>query len=538
MNNNDGSLFNESINKGKLYDNITMSEISLQKDLEEFSEQNKKTIIYKCKNCSDTILINNIIYYNQQLYLECDCLCSKIINLKIEDLDDEYRCEEEINNNRIIKSNNYTCNVHENISKFEYYCEDCESNICSECIGEVHINHTLIDFNGDYITKVINTINDNEAKIINEKDSNSINNEFSLVLDNLLEKDRININLLFNLLKYLIIMFKEYSCYNYYKSIINVIEKISNLYKELINNNKNKKNNIDNIYIKKIDELDKIIKKKIRYPRELNSNCDYEKILSINVIKKSFDIKIIEEFRTKKLENLEKISLRENNLKSIEPLINIEFPNLKYLNLGKNRLDNKNIEYLCSLNVKNLKYLNIFENNITDPQVFHIPSHLKTIKLFYLGCNKLIFNKNSNDKYDLGELEEIGLSGGVFSKNTINLIQNIYFNKLKILYLNCCNIDSLNFVNKLYSPCLEEIWFMNNYIDNFMPLIKYKKTMKIINLKNNKISDISNIENFIDKFEKLEKITLSENLIDFNLKENRNIIININSKNIKLDIYY
>ena len=79
---------------------------------------------------------------------------------------------------------------------------------------------------------------------------------------------------------------------------------------------------------------------------------------------------------------------------------------------------------------------------------------------------------------------------------------------------------------------------MNNYIDNFMPLIKYKKTMKTINLKNNKISDISNIENFIDKFEKLEKITLSENLIDFNLKENRNIIININSKNIKLDIYY
>ena len=79
---------------------------------------------------------------------------------------------------------------------------------------------------------------------------------------------------------------------------------------------------------------------------------------------------------------------------------------------------------------------------------------------------------------------------------------------------------------------------MSNYIEDFMPLIKYKKTMKIINLKKNKISDISNIESFIDNFEKLEKITLSENLIDFNLKENRNIINNINSKKIKLDIYY
>ena len=62
---------------------------------------------------------------------------------------------------------------------------------------------------------------------------------------------------------------------------------------------------------------------------------------------------------------------------------------------------------------------------------------------------------------------------------------------MKILYLNFCNIDSLDFVNKLHCPNLEEIWFMSNYIEDFMPLIKYKKTMKIINLKKNKISDIS-----------------------------------------------
>ena len=318
--NNDESLFNESIIKGELFGNLSMSERTLQKDFEELSIENKKIIIYKCRKCSDTIMINKIIYYNQQLYLECDCLCSKIINLKIEDLDDEYKCEEIINKSRLIKSNNYTCNAHYNISKFEYYCEDCDSNVCSECIGDVHINHTLIDFNGDYITKVINNINDiDETKII-ENDSNTKSNELSLVLDNLHEKDRININLLLNLLKDLIIMFKEYSCYNYYKSIINVFEKISDLYKQL-NNNDNNNNNIDNIYIKKIDELDKIIKKKIRYPRELYSNCDYEKIILINIVKKSFNIKIMERFKNKKLENLVKISFLENNIKTIEPLI-------------------------------------------------------------------------------------------------------------------------------------------------------------------------------------------------------------------------
>ena len=534
--NNDG----ESISKGKLYDNQSMEERTLQRDLEDLSEEEKKHIIYKCKNCSSTIMINKIIYYNQQFYLECDCLCSKIINLKIEDLDDKYRYEEKINkNSRIKKNNNYVCSVHENIRKFEYYCEDCERNVCSECIGDVHINHTLIDFNGDYISKVVNSINDiDETKVINEKDSNSISKEFSLVLDIFLEKDKSNINLLYKLLKDIIIMFKEFSCYNYYKSIINLIEKILHLYKELNNNNNNNKNNIDNIYIKKIDELHKIIKKKIRNPRELNSNYDYENILLINIVGKSFDIKTMEKFRGKKLENLEKISFLENNLKSIEPLINIEFPNLKYLNLGKNRLDNKNIEYLCSLNAKNLIFLNLCENNITDSKAFHITSHLKTLKTFFIGFNKLNFNKNPKEKYYLRELEEIGLSGGVFSKNTINLIQNFYFNKLKILYFNSCNIDSLNFLNNLNCPNLEEIWFMNNYIDNFMPLIKYKETMKIINLKNNKITDISNIGSFIDNFVKLEKIILSENLIDFNLKENRNIINNINSKNIKLDIYY
>ena len=111
--NNDGSLFNESIFKGEPFGNLSMSERTLQKDFEDLSMENKKLIIYKCKKCSDTIKINKIIYYNQQLYLECDCLCSKIINLKIEDLDDEYRCEEILNKSRIIKSNNYTCNDHD-----------------------------------------------------------------------------------------------------------------------------------------------------------------------------------------------------------------------------------------------------------------------------------------------------------------------------------------------------------------------------------------------------------------------------------------
>ena len=41
------------------------------------------------------------------------------------------------------------------IRKYEYYCKDCDSNVCSECIGFIHITHTLIDFNGDYITKII-----------------------------------------------------------------------------------------------------------------------------------------------------------------------------------------------------------------------------------------------------------------------------------------------------------------------------------------------------------------------------------------------
>ena len=178
--NNDG----ESISKGKLYDNQSMEERTLQRDLEDLSEEEKKHIIYKCKNCPSTIMINKIIYYNQQLYLECDCLCSKIINLKIEDLDEKYRYEEKINkNSRIKKNNNYVCSVHENIRKFEYYCEDCERNVCSECIGDVHINHTLIDFNGDYISKVVNSINDiDETRVIIEKDSNSISKEFSLIL--------------------------------------------------------------------------------------------------------------------------------------------------------------------------------------------------------------------------------------------------------------------------------------------------------------------------------------------------------------------
>ena len=452
------------------------------------------TLNYKCKKCGDPIQISNITQDkdNEIIYLECDCLCSKIIDMTISEFIYNFEITQKTKYEKIKIFDNSICNKHNGIhgTKFEYYCPECKKDLCKDCIGSIHTNHTVIDFSGDKIKQIIDDKSDNNHKDIK------------------------------NLLNKLINVYEEYPCYNTYNNIIIVHNFIKNM-----GNETGDPNDLFKIIRKKI------IKKKIRFPRELKERLNGETIISICIVKKGFDH--FKEMMEKDLKDLEILELEENNISNIEPLIKQQYPNLKILYLGKNRLGDINIKYIKEIQAPKLEDLDLFENNFTDLMILKSVEHFINLKCLYIGANK--FKKNFDRKYKLSSLLLIGVAFGAFSDETIKYLSNIEMKKLKVLYLSSNNLHSLEFLKNLDYPDLEQIHFMSNYIEDCTPLIinkeKFKK-IKRINLKYNNISDTSILKKLVDSYHDLKELTLSENKIDINNKDIKEI-----NKKIKLNIY-
>ena len=479
---------------------------------------NNSLLNYKCKQCFGPIMISSIFEEETIIYLICDCLCSQIENLSIDDFYKEYTTKEFEKYHRIKIFNSSICNIHIT-EKLEYYCEDCKKDICSDCIGRVHINHTLKDLNGVYIRKIINNINE----IYKDKDNDNNDNQ---------EKEyQNNKKIIIRLLKNLTLVYNNYPCYNIYNSIINVYNFYLKEKDEKIFYDSQKDNSI---IIRKLK--DKIIKKKIRFPREFKKNLRNEKIISIYLVKRGFSD--LNTMMKNNLDFLEILELEENNISNLAPLINKEFPKLKLLNLEKNRLGNDNIKIIKEIEAPQLQILNLFENNFTQFNIIESVYHFESLKTLYLGANT--FNENFDKQYKLPKLEMIGLSFGVFSDETINYISNIIFGNLKVLYLNSNNLHSIEFIQNLNTPNLEKFCIFSNYIEDFEPLIKYKdnfKKLSIINLKYNKIKNITNLQQLICSYPNIKEIALNENYIDINNSDVESIIKNIYKNNIKFEIY-
>ena len=165
------------------------------------------------------------------------------------------------------------------------------------------------------------------------------------------------------------------------------------------------------------------------------------------------------------------------------------------------------------------------------------------MKKLNLGNNLIHFdNKNINDeknKFDFSNIEELELSYGVFSKQSIELMKNFKINNLKILNLCANNLNSLSFTDKIGCDRLEELWLSNNHLKEFSKLEKFKK-LKLLDLQGNKISDINKLNEFLGELPDIEKLNLFDNKIDLSLIQNYEIIKKAkkqrNSKNNKIKL--
>ena len=311
--------------------------------------------------------------------------------------------------------------------------------------------------------------------------------------------------------KIIINQYKEYTCYNIFKNIDNIYQKLlSKINKNNANNNiiRKSKRFIDNNYNAESNEINCVIKE--------------------NILDASFLIE-------KNPEKLEILELQETNISELSILENVNFVNLRHFNLSKNRIDNKNIAYLQGCNFKKLIYFDVSSNRLNDFSFFERVNNFPKLRKLYISSNK--FNNDienlKNNIYNLSHIEEIGLSDGVFSDKSIELLKNFKFDNLKGLFLSYNQLSSLSFIKDLDCPILEEIYLDNNNLCEFEPLIKFTN-IKIIQINNNEIKDINNLKNFVNELKQLKKLNIKENKLD---KKNDNILREIKKEG-KIKIFY
>ena len=482
----------------------------------------KDNIFYKifCRKCNKIPLIK----FNSDYTLNISCGDMEYINMDPEYFKKKYIEEKnkDIKYDERIKIEDY-CICDEHLKAFAYFCDDCDMNLCSECYinSSKHVLHSKIDFNGNEIKAKINEIilKINPAHNINLSDLNVVENnnpftqryyKFSLIIGIILK------------------IYEEYPCYNLYECINDIYNFLRDNNNNNLNNNNDNINNNNRIIIRK-EYQQKYYK--ILYLRDLIKilkDKENEKLIkTIRINKKNFNN--IEILSNKNLKNLIKLGLSNNNIVDLSPFLNLKLPSLEELNLSINKIDDDNINKLFKSYIPNLSFLNLYFNNLTKFDIFGKIHIFENLTKFYIGLNKLNKYKSKIDDntiYNCSKIEEIGLTKGIFSDESIDLITHFDFSNLKILYLSCNNISNekfLSFIEKLNCKNLEEFWFYSNKIENYFPLTKYTK-LKKINLKGNKISKIDNLLDFISYFEDLDSINLLDNKIDRNNKNNEEIL--------------
>ena len=303
------------------------------------------------------------------------------------------------------------------------------------------------------------------------------------------------LNIIFNLVK----KYKEYPCYNLYKSLLNSRDYLLNFHFPKMKTM---------LKITSVDELKKNIK-----------NSDSIKIIKINNQNFS-DISIFKEMNLKFLEELE---LMGNGIKDITPLKHCNFENLKKLYLSDNKLNNECLKVLKNIQIPKLEALNLFKNKITTTEVFEIieKKYFPKLDTFYVGENKLDEKEMAENKiYSFPpKIRVFGFTGIVTNEN-IDFICKLKIEKLDKFYISRSLLPSISFIKKIKFENLKEFTANFNQITNLNEISdfndKAKETLEKIFLKGNKISNFDNIENIIKDFKKLEEINLEDNPINFN----------------------
>ena len=278
-------------------------------------------------------------------------------------------------------------------------------------------------------------------------------------------------------------------------------------------NNKNKFNCLEElilgrIKLNSIDFLEDII---VKYLIKLD--LEFNKIINIDLLSKL------------NISSMEKLNLSNNMINNIDVLSKIKMTNLLLLNLSRNRISS--IDVFAKVKFPKLKGLFLSENNISNIEI------LKDV--------------------EFSQLTELYLNSNIIS--SIDVFKETKFSNLKLLNLNTNRISSIEALTKFKSDKIEEINLRMNIIDNIEILTKVNfPLLKGLLLDNNRITNIDCLvkcklpmlqriylgNNYIENinvfmgniFPKLDTLTLAGNKINFNDKNTKKIIEDLEKKKI------
>ena len=434
---------------------------------------------------------------------------------------------------KYINENDFSCAKHPN-SSYEYYCYDCEKNICNDCIND-HLNHNKV---------VLTTIMPKENEVINYK--NDIKKEEDK-LNNIIEK-----------------MMKWKKEFEYgLNTIIKIMQNISNLRHFIIMNYDLKQSNQNYNYIQNFNNMkvlnaifpelqEFVIQKKwkkkgyilidaiINIQEKIVQNREKLKVMKLKeeIDKKTAILKKQMEIQEKQILKSKKIEINSEENEDIDSIATTNSNQRKNFNTTFNS-DCINNNYFCRnvsrrvINSKNIKKKMIEKRNKNknENNLSHTIEQNKELEKELINENKNIINEE-NKKEEESNLDSrikkvdynVETTFNNNNKNIDNKEENqIINNNLDSIGHNLDNTNNINNENNLDN----ENYLDNEKIDN----IENLDINDCITEINNKLDYNENDYNTIENNKELEKIQDNQNI------DNGKINVE-NIECIKVDIRY
>lgn len=273
------------------------------------------------------------------------------------------------------------------------------------------------------------------------------------------------------------------------------------------------------------------IKEDIEYIK--NKNKEFEKIIQNyknyikinNMILQSYEKLFLNNYTyIINLKNLARFLKNfENDNKSINKM---QFE----LQIQNNLIENFNNKYKSDIkNNQEVIYLN-WKNTSNEGLLLLSQINFSNLKELQL-CGTELSDISPLEKVEYPQLQELYLTDNKISD--ISVLEKVNFPNLQILYLNKNNIDNFSVFTKVKFIMLHKLFLNNNNIKDISSLDKTPlENLQIINLSRNKIKDIKVLNEL--KYKWIRLINIKKNEVDYNLKENVEIINNLRDKTIRI----
>ena len=195
-------------------------------------------------------------------------------------------------------------------------------------------------------------------------------------------------------------------------------------------------------------------------------------------------IRDISFFEKVQFENLEDLSLIENNFSSVEYIAKAPFAkNLKKLDLYKNGI--KTISGFSQSKFEKLTKLVLSKNNLINLNGINKDT-FKVLTEMEIEENELqnIEGLNNFNQYYFENVKYLDLNWNKIT--TVDILSNFNFENLRRLNLNNNNILQIKFLEKIKAKNLEELLLNHNYIKIFEPLtVSPLPELKILQITDN-----------------------------------------------------